>query len=170
MFFGISGFTQQILFGFGYVGYQFCGEGTILIEGTEVIREINRLMGILVGFYIAALAAVASFRSDTLDKVLSGRPVRLANARQGREKQEILTRRRFLAVLFGYCASLSICLYIVGAVESHFAIGAEAEAWLRQTLLASREVILALYAWALSSLLVVTFLGLHYLVERMHRP
>ena len=104
-------------------------------------------MGILIGFYIAALAAVSSFRNDTLDRELSGRPVKLVNARQGKKKEEILTRRRFLAVLFGYCAVLSICLYIAGSVETHFAIGEKAEPWLRQALTAGREVFLILYTW-----------------------
>ena len=159
----------SILFAVGYGGYQVLGEKLIVVDGAKIMEEVSGFMGVLCGFYIAALAAVASFRNDTLDKELSGRPVKLVSVRQGKRQEEVLTRRRFLAILFGYCAFLSVCLYVVGAIERHVVIGEIVEPWLHQVLYNGREIVLALYAWALASLVVATLLGLHYLVDRMHR-
>lgn len=145
------------------------GEKVIVLDCAKIMEEVSGLMGLLFGFYIAALAAVASFRNDTLDKELSGRPVKLMSSRQGKRQEEVLTRRRFLAIVFGYCASLSVCMYVVGVIERHVVIGAGVEPWLHQILFNGREIVLALYAWALASLVVATILGLHYLVDRMHR-
>ena len=159
-----------VLFGLGYFGFSWCCEEMIVVDGANIIKDVNVLMGILVGFYIAALAAISSFGNQDLDRQMSGRSVKLIRVRQGKKEAEILTRRRFLAVLFGYCASLSILLYIFGVVEIHVMIGETTKPWLRVFLEVSREISRALYTWMLCSLLVVTLLGLHYLVERMHRP
>ena len=127
-------------------------------------------MGFLIGFYIAALAAVSSFKNKSLDKEMKGRAPKLTYMRKGCRNEESLTRRRFLAALFGYCAGLSIFLYILGIMRLHFGLVKTID-----TNTASYVGIIwnffgLTYVWALSSLLVVTLLGLHYLIERMHRP
>jgi hypothetical protein len=126
-------------------------------------------MGILVGFYIASLAAVSSFSNNNLDQVMKGRPPTLTTVRKGEEIKETLTRRRFLATLFGYCATLAIILYIFGVCYAHVTVAPPSALWARMTLSFFGQVAWGLYVWIISSLLVVTLLGLHYLVERMHR-
>jgi len=138
-------------------------------ERSKLASDINILMGVLIGFYIAALAAVSSFTNENLDKIMKGRAPSIKHFRQGEEVTEKLTRRRFLAILFGYCASVSIVLFIFGVLQTHIAFRAATRPWVNRVLDIGTEVAWAGYTWLLASLLVVTLLGLHYLVERMHR-
>ena len=125
----------------------------------NILSDLISLLGVLVGFYIAALAAVASFKSEFLDGKLRGRPTTLNYLRRGKKETEILTRRRFISVIFGYCASMAIVLYIFGLCLLYA----------RMSDPVFGSVAVAVFFWGLSSLFVVTLLGLHYLVDRMHR-
>ena len=138
-------------------------------DTNKLITDVNSLIGILVGFYIAALAAVSSFANENLDQTMKGRAPTLTTIRQGQEIKENLTRRRFLAVLFGYCATLSILIYISGVFAAHVSINPLGSTWAANVLAIAEVCGWAVYIWMISSLLVVTLLGLHYLVERMHR-
>ncbi|WP_143103469.1 hypothetical protein [Albimonas pacifica] len=135
----------------------------------ELIKDVNSLVGILVGFYIAALAAVSSFSNENLDQLMKGRAPTLISVRQGAEIKETLTRRRFLSILFGYCASLAIILYVFGVIQTHIVVILPDIEWVKWAFGALRMLAWGIYVWIISSLLVVTLLGLHYLVERMHR-
>jgi len=138
---------------------------SVTFDVEKLVADINSLMGILVGFYIAALAAVSSFSNKNLDQVMKGRAPTLTTTRKGQQVKEPLTRRRFLAVLFGYCAVLSIVLYISGAFYLRLLFSNSGLPWVQIV----KWVAWIVYTWMISSLLVVTLLGLHYLVERMHR-
>ena len=152
-----------------FVCFHLFGNRFITFDPVKLISEINSWMGLLVAFYIAALAAVASFTSENLDKVMKGRTPTLTVVRQSKTTTEPLTRRRFLAVLFGYCATLSILLYIFGILLIHVSITLPYPAWINAALRKLELCAWAVYTWMLCSLLVATFLGLHYLVDRMHR-
>ncbi|MCB1509637.1 MAG: hypothetical protein KDJ36_01945 [Hyphomicrobiaceae bacterium] len=137
-----------------------------LLLGSEgLVARMNGLLGTLIGFYIAALAAVATFPNAKLDETMKGRAPKLAYQRGGENRVETLTRRRFLSVLFGYSAFLSIALYGFGILT--FAIEPSIEQGLLRRILS--VVWIASYAFMLNSLTVVTLLGLSYLIERMHR-
>lgn len=158
-----------IVFLIVFVGCHLLGDGLLKFEKLKLISDINSLMGILVGFYIAALAAVSSFANESLDQIMKGRAPTLESSRGGRKIIETLTRRRFLAVIFGYCATLAVVLYIFGVIQVHFTIEQSVDCWLKNVVNIIEQISWAIYVWAISSLLVVTLLGLHYLVERMHR-
>ena len=157
------------IFALFFGGFHLWGDQFLVFDKEKLIADVNSLMGILVGFYIAALAAVSSFTNENLDQVMKGRPPTLIAARKGSEIKETLTRRRFLAILFGYCATLAIVLYIFGVLQVHLTVSPPTMTWLQTALSFASLVIWGLYVWIISSLLVVTLLGLHYLVERMHR-
>ena len=146
------------------------GDHFLTIDKKELVDDVNYLMGILVGFYIAALAAVSSFQNKNLDQVMKGRTPILTTVRNGRRNIEKLTRRRFLAILFGYCAVLAIILYVLGAILVHADVSRSASYSLRPSIEFALVVFWCVYTWIVCSLVVVTLLGLHYLVERMHRP
>lgn len=96
-----------------FIGFRWFGSHSLTYEAEKLVADINSLMGILVGFYIAALAAVSSFTNENLDQVMKGRSPTLISTRQGKEIKETLTRRRFLAVLFGYCATPLFYIFLV---------------------------------------------------------
>lgn len=130
-----------------------------------LVNTVNGLLNTLIGFYIAALAAVAAFNNPTLDQVMKGRPPTLTVYREGVQTKEQLTRRRFLVILFGYCAFISIMLFTLGVLSLILAPSLASASWM-PTL---RLVWLGVYFSMAASLLVVTLLGLHYLIDRMHR-
>jgi hypothetical protein len=142
---------------------------TFDVQKLSLIDDVNDLIGILVGFYIAALAAISSFTNESLDQLMKGRAPTITHFRMLKPIVEELTRRRFLSILFGYCASVSILLYVFGVLQAHVTISIQIDG---KVLLANNVANFlgwSLYLWFLSSLLVVTLLGLHYLIDRMHR-
>lgn len=149
--------------------FHWFGGQWLSYDSVKLIADINSLMGILVGFYIAALAAVSSFTNENLDQVMKGRAPTLTTVRRGEEIKETLSRRRFLSVLFGYCATLSIMIYIFGVFSVHVTLDGSGLSWVTDALQVIEAFGWAVYTWMVCSLLVVTLLGLHYLVERMHR-
>ncbi len=136
-----------------------------LFEGNGLVNTVNGLLNTLIGFYIAALAAIAAFPNVSLDSCMKGRAPKITNYRQGTATEETLTRRRFLVILFGYCAFLSILMFGVGVVSVMVAPSAAAATWLP----AARLIWLTAYFLMAASLLVATLVGLHYLIDRMHR-
>lgn len=130
-----------------------------------LVNVVNGLLNTLIGFYIAALAAVATFNNPVLDQAMKGRAPILVIHRQGERIEEQVTRRRFLVTLFGYCAFLAIMLFMFGVVSQVVAPSLTKVAWMPVI----RFVWLAIYFGLASSLFVVTLLGLHYLIDRMHR-
>ena len=149
----------------GLAGFYLLPIKPALFTEKGLVNTINGLLNTLIGFYIAALAAVATFNNVPLDNVMKGRPPTLITYRQGEKNEEQLTRRRFLVILFGYCAFVSIMLFALGVISLLVAPSMAKAAWLP----ALRLVWLTAYFALAASLFVVTLLGLHYLIERMHR-
>lgn len=149
----------------GLAGFYLLPSKPPLFSEKGLVNTINGLLNTLIGFYIAALAAVATFNNAALDKVMKGRPPTLVTYRQGEKNVEQLTRRRFLVILFGYCAFVSIMLFAFGVISLLVAPSIAKLSWMP----ALRLVWLAAYFALAASLFVVTLLGLHYLIERMHR-
>ena len=158
-----------VVFAVAFGGFQLWGDQFLAFDKDKLIGDVNALMGILVGFYIAALAAVSSFSNENLDQVMKVRAPTLTTVRKGGEIKEKLTRRRFLAVIFGYCATLAIILYVFGVLQVHLNVTQPIAPWAQTAMSIVGQAAWGLYVWVISSLLVVTLLGLHYLVERMHR-
>jgi Fe2+ transport system protein FeoA len=48
------------------VGFHWLGSVWLVYDTDKLVADLNSLMGILVGFYIAALAAVSSFTNENL--------------------------------------------------------------------------------------------------------
>src|SRR5690606_6977027 len=89
---------------------------TNLLNPKGIITQSTELLKMLIGFYIAALAAVSTFPGQNLDQNFSGSKMILTVRRMGKKKTKNLTRREFLSYLFGYLAFLSIWLFILGVV------------------------------------------------------
>ena len=140
-----------------------------IIGDRGLISIITNLIQILVGFYIASLAAVATFQKDGLDDLLAGDPVTLNVNRQGKYKEIPLTRRKFLCFLFGYLSFMGIILYFTGAVAELLSENIKILAPAYISLVVVKCVFLFLYLLATSHLFVTTLLGLHYMTDRMHR-
>lgn len=126
--------------------------------GQGLVSGVSGLMQILVGFYVATLAAIATFPASSLDELTN---------RITLDKKP-LKRRRFLAYLFGHLAFLSILLVIAmlfrPLVEAMLAdvTGPDVVFWIR-------VVMVGAYQFVFWQMIFVTLLGLHYLTDRIHR-
>jgi hypothetical protein len=128
-----------------------------------LITKVNGLLQILIGFYIASLGAVATFSSPNMDHAMSGVPPKLKEKREGKSKNVILTRRRFLSYLFGYLAFVSLFLFGFGLVAEviYPAINLLVTASMKM-------IVLIFYVMVFSNIMITTLLGLFYLTYRIH--
>ncbi len=131
---------------------------TIPLRGDKgMISSIGGMMQLLVGFYVATLAAIATFPSGALldqdahGMTKAGKPLR---------------RRQFLASLFGYLAFLGLLLLIFSLFRQ---VPVEVAA---RAVSISRYVapgLLFVYLLVFWQMVFVTLLGLFYLTDRIHR-
>ena len=141
----------------------------VKLLGTEgLIFVVTDLVKILVGFYIASLAAIATFPRKEMDECLSGNPAKLKVIRSGKEKIIELSRRRFLCYMFGYLALMGLVVYFVGALVSLLSVN-----FLHVIPIEfhnmSRWLFIGFYIFLVSNLFVTTLLGLHFMTDRIHR-
>lgn len=129
-----------------------------LIGKDSLVSLVNGILQILSGFYIASMAAVATFQKKGMDSVMDG----VAPKLRGKK----LTRRRFLTYLFGYLAFISIMLYFVGGAvqltsnsikEFHLS----QFGWLKNTCL-------FIYLSFVCNILSTTALGMFFMIDKMH--
>lgn len=139
----------------------------LLGEG-GLVAGFNSLLQVLTGFYIAALAALATFNKAGMDELMAGDPPRLLTTVRGQDAEIRLTRRRFLCLMFGYLALSSMFLYLGGVAAN----------LLRHNLVvvipaAARDVVYSLalggYLFLACNLVVTTMVGLYYMSDRIHR-
>jgi hypothetical protein len=132
-----------------------------------VLDQLNSLIGILVGFFIAALAAVATFDRPSMDDPMPGIPPKMRIKEKGVSYDVDLSRRIFLSQLFGYLTVASLVVFGLGAFGQ---LSAES---LRSSLIPTaydwgKAAFVYAYAFGLSNVIVNTLLGVFYLSFRIH--
>jgi hypothetical protein len=142
---------------------QILGDGGLLSIFTEFLP-------VLFGFYIAALAAIATFDRQGMDDPMPGQAPEMWVTFHGKRESVPLTRRRFLCYMFGYLALMSFALFAISAVGNwlapniHALVPYDAKAFLYV-----RWGFLGVFLFLASNLLVTTLLGLYYMTDRIHR-
>lgn len=124
----------------------------------------------LPGFYIAALAAIATFARTDIDVLMPGDPrpkIRTENS-SGITNLVELTRRRFLCLLFAFLTAECIFLTFISVAAISFAPS------LKNAIPTPFHVYafylsVFFYAFVLVQLLIATLWGLYYLGERIHQ-
>ncbi|KQN68078.1 hypothetical protein ASE99_01570 [Serratia sp. Leaf51] len=141
---------------------------TDLSKENGFIRAVVSFITNLPGFYIAALAAIATFNREQIDYPLigeNGAPFIeiVVTKENGRtvNSQEELTRRLFLCMLFSFLTALSIIIVMLNAF-----ISPVLAAYPYFLLHFSYSCVLIFLTW---QLLVATFFGLYYLGDRIHK-
>ncbi|AJE08363.2 hypothetical protein [Mannheimia haemolytica] len=124
----------------------------------SIVSVVNGILQMLSGFYIASLAAIATFNRPEIDEVMLNAP-RLNNRK--------VTRRIFLTHLFGYLAFMSILTYFIGGFAQ---ISQD-----NIVLLTSYNfypiinyLAMGLYSFIMFNLVFVTLLGLFFMIDRIH--
>ncbi len=153
--------------------YYFCPNQIPMIGSSGLLVQVNGLLQVLIGFYIAALAAVSTFSSLSIDETMEGDPPTLIEEYRGTKLRVELTRRRFVCYLFGYLALTSFVLFSLGLVS--IMIGKATSIWIAglvsmNTLLVLKTIFLGFYSLILINIITTTLLGLYFLSVRFHQP
>lgn len=133
-----------------------------------VVDLFTGLLQILTGFYIASLAAVSTFSQKGMDEIMVGQPPTLKTFSNGKIITIQLTRRRFLSLMFGYLALVSIFLYFLGGGAS--LLEKNAKLLPPQSYWVAKWTFLFIYFTMAANLLTTTLLSLFYMADRIHRP
>jgi hypothetical protein len=144
-----------------------------LFDHQEVIKRLNDLLTLMIVFYMAALAAVATFDRAGIDDTLKGgdATLRVLHHDTGEHVVKALTYRQFISYLFGYLSFLSLCLYVfilifaIGwpALENHFICSSVH--WYLENIF--DPVIFTVVFFCLWQLVITSLLGIHFLTERI---
>ena len=139
--------------------------------------HVLSFVSILPGFYIAALAAVATFDRDLLDMKMDAPAPTLELETRGKTSSVPLSTRMFLCHMFSYLTALSfatvvICIFgnIVGPSVSAILLLILKAKFIPPAVLFLKAVFIFLISWIVAQILLVTMLGLYFLAERIHRP
>lgn len=152
--------------------YYFNPNKVPLVGSSGLLVQVNGLLQVLIGFYIAALAAVSTFSNATIDEVMAGDAPTIVEKYRGTKLKVELTRRRFVCYLFGYLALTSFILFCLGLVS----ILAGKSVSLTIATMTSPEflwvfktIFVGVYAVILINLITTTLLGLYFLSVRFHQ-
>lgn len=148
----IIGGVLTAIFFFSPVQIKLLGQGSL-------VGLVNGLLQILIGFFVASLAAVATFQREGLDEVMVGKAPTL--------RGEKITRRQFVCYMFGYLALVSIVLYFGGGIT-------ELTVGLLKVLITEKYELfkysaIFIYLSLLANLVLTTMLALYYLTDRIIR-
>lgn len=146
----------------------FAGRGVrIDLFGDDgLIKSINGLAGILVGFFIAALAAIATFPGKDMDITMPGKAPTLTDREITEGKEKPLSRRAFLSFLFGYLTFAALVLFAMGSLVA--ALYPLPSLEFQHAAYVGNLVFVFIYSLLLANVAVNSLLGIHYLAYRIH--
>jgi len=145
------------------------GGSSFVASKDGLVDRLQLFCSVLPGFYIAALAAIATFGNAEIDQIMPNPTTTLVESIRGSKVKIDLTRRRFLALLFAFlcweCIALfALCILI--ALVGHNIVVAASPSLATFLTYGGTFVLLTLF-W---QLICCTFLGLYYLGIRLHQP
>jgi hypothetical protein len=144
------------------------GKPGVIAGQSGLLDRLILVCSVLPGFYIAALAAIATFNRPDIDTVMPDPTPTLMVEIGGRPNVIDLTRRRFLAYLFAFLCWESLALLIVCVFAGIAAPGVmAATAGFAWAVKYGFLLVLLLLFW---QLIFSTCLGLYYLGDRLNRP
>ena len=148
-------------------------------EGGGFLDKLLALTSALTGFYVAALVGAATFSHPDLDRTIAVGAVALVRrGDDGKQIQELLTRRQFACAVFGYLsfATLFVSLFAGVAIPLSEVPQTTLQALPIVGLLFDlpyflylRGALIIVFSLAIAHVAVVTSLGLYYLMDRLYR-
>lgn len=142
----------------------------IFAEDNGFLGSITSFFQSMPGFYIAALAAIATFPSSSMNRAMpEPTPYLLIDKGEKDEdkNRDFLSRRRFLCYMFAYLAFISIVFFFLSVALSFiysFSIFYISDFCLYAGYFLSCMVVF----YIISQTIFITFLGLWYLGHRIH--
>jgi hypothetical protein len=157
--------------------YVLLPERPALVGSNGLAGSLLTLVSTLPGFYIAGLAAVATFGSATMDHEMPAPAPEVKIRVRGRLISVKLTRRLFLSYLFSYLVVLSfgLCFTLIAInalvpsidILHAFIVQWTGMAW---SWLIVKLVVGFTLTFALSSIFISTLHGVFFLTEKIHQP
>ena len=145
-----------------------------IFHNEKFFSSLSGLLSILIGFYMAALAAVATFDRAGIDNRLVGTDavLKVRNPDGGGVKDKLLSYRQFISYLFGNASFLSFviyaCLLLAGStwkrIEAVIAKYPGAD-WVMPSMLDPISFVVVFFC--LWQLFVTSLLGIYFLAERI---
>jgi hypothetical protein len=140
--------------------YMHNSDGQLLFINDSFLNRLLSFFQSLPGFYLAALAAIATFNKPDLDEYLLGTPLQLVDSNNNLVR---LTRRRFLSIMFSCLTAQSFLIILLTSYIS---------ANLYDTL----NLFSPIFFWIIGffiyllfcQLIFITLWGLFYLGEKIH--
>jgi hypothetical protein len=161
----IPALVTAAIFGAG----KLAGLSFTLFGSDGLVNLVLGFVQTLAGFYIAALAAIASFHSPDMDRLMPGKPPTMKVQYNGRPQLVQITRRRFLSSMFAYLTACSLLVTIVSIAAISLGKAAagvapvDSYAWIKMAFA-------FLYVFVFAQMISITLWGLYYLGERIHTP
>ena len=138
----------------------------VLFGENGILSGFRGLFELLAPFFLAALAAVATFGSNKLDSPLRGRGaiLRVQSDVVNEDKYIQLNRRQFICYLFGYLSMMSLVLLIVIVLGDGFSSIKN----MMDIPYSARVVGIFLGYGFMWYVLSVTTVGIYFLTDRLH--
>lgn len=140
----------------------------------ELVKRLLDLLALMIVFYMAALAAVATFERQGIDNPLKGGDAILLvrDHDGGNYVPKKLTYRHFISYLFGFLSFLSLCLYVIIIIlavgwpqfEAHFKLHQRISWLLSHVADPSIFFIVMFLVW---QLIFTSLLGIYFLTDRI---
>lgn len=131
-----------------------------------IVTYVSEILKFLSPFYIAALAAVATFDSPSIKASFKGKKPFIIEKERGEPKRNELNRRQFLSLAFGYLALVSLLMYFAGYIAWIISTNID---WAGGFLKFVKISCSFAYLFVFYNILTTTMLGLFYLSDRLHR-
>lgn len=157
-----------------------CMFGNVDIWGKDAAAsKMGSFFGILSGFFVASMVAISTLESEYLNGLFenTNKPKLIHGVNPDRSKRksnpEILTRRKFLGLLFGYISMSSIALTLVGIFSDVFdGCISRMTAFLvvntvGYAVLIIRVVACFILMFAAIQAISIAFIGFHFLSDRV---
>ena len=132
-----------------------------------VQRTLSFVQG-LPGFYIAALAAIATFNRQDIDDVMPDPAPKLEISVSGKAFPVDLSRRQFLCSMFAFLTAESILIVILAILSISLAEPIKSLVSSEWHIIVKSGVV-AVGAFLFAQMTVATFWGLYFLGDRLHR-
>jgi len=149
-------------------GLKKFGNISLYADGA-VIAKILGFVQSLPGFYIAALAAIATFNKIDIDKTMPKPAPKLDIMIQGKIARIELTRRRFLCSMFAFLTAESLILIVFAIFGQAIYLPVKellpehAQVWVS-------VIYMLIFMFIFWQMLITSFWGLFYLGDRLHQP
>lgn len=145
-----------------------------ILKDQGVYESIASLLNLLSAFFIAALAAIATFQNSEVDLQMkakgdSNRTYITGFDEHGDVKKHFLTRRQYLCYLFGYLAFITICFLIVVMIFK--GVNQTISKYVfEHAIFVGSCIFVFLFYFVLVQITLLTLLGLSFLTEKVNGP